>query len=54
VTLLSTLLRCRTDPDELVPDEALARLNDAREARAVLHEAADLTRALLEEVGHDG
>lgn len=53
MTLLSTLLRCR-DREDLVPDEAKARLADAREARVLLHEAADEMRALLEEVGHDG
>jgi hypothetical protein len=52
MTLLSTLLRCR-DRADLVPDEAKARLSDAREARAVLHEAADEMRALLEEVGRN-
>ena len=52
MTVLSTLFRC-WDRGDLVPDEAKARLDDAREARAVLHEAADELRQLLEEGGHD-
>ena len=53
MTLLSTLLGC-WDRDDLVSDEVKARRVYAREARVLLHEAADEMRALLEEVGHDG